>query len=97
MPFGYQWSTKPGSVQLAVPTRICLFLEVLGVAFSSPLYYMNPAGWSSLVARQAHNLKAAGSNPAPATNFIRDEVSRFVHGKPPPPPNLRGSYGQTFR
>ncbi len=25
------------------------------------------AGWSSLVARQAHNLKAAGSNPAPAT------------------------------
>ena len=29
------------------------------------------AGWSSLVARQAHNLKVAGSNPAPATNFFR--------------------------
>ena len=28
------------------------------------------AGWSSPVARQAHNLKAAGSNPAPATIFI---------------------------
>ena len=28
------------------------------------------AGWSSLVARQAHNLKVAGSNPAPATNFF---------------------------
>ena len=28
------------------------------------------AGWSSPVARQAHNLKAAGSNPAPATNFF---------------------------
>jgi hypothetical protein len=27
------------------------------------------AGWSSPVARQAHNLKAAGSNPAPATSF----------------------------
>ena len=27
------------------------------------------AGWSSLVARQAHNLKAVGSNPTPATNF----------------------------
>src|SRR3546814_9507191 len=27
-----------------------------------------PAGWSSPVARQAHNLKVAGSNPAPATN-----------------------------
>lgn len=28
------------------------------------------AGWSSPVARQAHNLKAAGSNPAPATNDV---------------------------
>ena len=28
------------------------------------------AGWSSPVARQAHNLKVAGSNPAPATNFL---------------------------
>ncbi len=28
------------------------------------------AGWSSLEAREAHNLKVAGSNPAPATeNF----------------------------
>ena len=29
------------------------------------------AGWSSPVARQAHNLKVAGSNPAPATKFTR--------------------------
>ena len=28
------------------------------------------AGWSSLVARQAHNLKVVGSNPTPATNPI---------------------------
>ena len=27
------------------------------------------AGWSSLVAREAHNLEVAGSNPAPATNI----------------------------
>src|SRR5215475_4338244 len=27
------------------------------------------AGWSSPVARQAHNLKVPGSNPGPATNF----------------------------
>jgi hypothetical protein len=27
------------------------------------------AGWSSPVARQAHNLKVARSNRAPATNF----------------------------
>jgi hypothetical protein len=30
-----------------------------------------PAGWSSPVARQAHNLKVAGSNPAPATKQKR--------------------------
>ena len=27
------------------------------------------AGWSSPVARQAHNLKVVGSNPTPATTF----------------------------
>ena len=30
------------------------------------------AGWSSPVARQAHNLKVAGSNPAPATKIINN-------------------------
>jgi hypothetical protein len=30
--------------------------------------FINVAGWSSPVARQAHNLKVVGSNPAPATN-----------------------------
>ena len=29
------------------------------------------AGWSSSVARQAHNLKVVGSNPTPATNFTQ--------------------------
>jgi hypothetical protein len=29
------------------------------------------AGWSSPVARQAHNLKVVGSNPTPATKFQR--------------------------
>jgi hypothetical protein len=33
------------------------------------------AGWSSPVARQAHNLKVAGSNPAPATNAKLSERS----------------------
>jgi hypothetical protein len=32
--------------------------------------YFHCAGWSSLVARQAHNLKVAGSNPAPATKSL---------------------------
>ena len=29
------------------------------------------AGWSSLVARRAHNPEAVGSNPAPATIVVR--------------------------
>jgi hypothetical protein len=37
--------------------------------------YFQNAGWSSLVARQAHNLKVAGSNPAPATKFSSAEFS----------------------
>src|SRR5690349_9422803 len=45
---------------------------------ASALSYMRPprrpagrsdAGWSSPVARQAHNLKVLGSNPSPATNM----------------------------
>jgi hypothetical protein len=35
-----------------------------------PIRFTIGAGWSSPVARQAHNLKAAGSNPAPATTLI---------------------------
>ena len=37
-------------------------------AFAAFIGISKGAGWSSLVARQAHNLKVAGSNPAPATN-----------------------------
>ena len=34
------------------------------------------AGWSSPVARQAHNLKVVGSNPAPATNLFKHLARR---------------------
>jgi hypothetical protein len=48
------------------------------------------AGWSSLVARWAHNPKVAGSNPAPATNsnpLSRGFFVRFLicHGNHSPP------------
>src|SRR3981081_336020 len=33
-------------------------------------YYQVIAGWSSLVARRAHNPEVVGSNPAPATTFV---------------------------
>ncbi len=39
------------------------------------------AGWSSLVARQAHNLKVAGSNPAPATKRLMMKKILFVTSK----------------
>ena len=39
------------------------------------------AGWSSPVARQAHNLKVTGSNPVPATKFTGKEASR-ISGTP---------------
>ncbi len=32
------------------------------------IWYFGDAGWSSPVARQAHNLKVVSSNLAPATN-----------------------------
>ena len=33
------------------------------------IVYDQPAGWSSLVARWAHNPKVGGSNPPPATTY----------------------------
>ena len=35
------------------------------------------AGWSSLVARRAHNPKVVGSNPAPATTFLAEPSALF--------------------
>ena len=37
------------------------------------------AGWSSLVARRAHNPKVVGSNPAPATNSHRSFHNAAKH------------------
>ena len=49
------------------------FLYLPCLFFSRVLFFKATgffgAGWSSPVARQAHNLKVAGSNPAPATNI----------------------------
>ena len=38
------------------------------------------AGWSSPVARQAHNLKVVGSNPTPATSNPFDFHDKFPLG-----------------
>ena len=47
------------------------FLAKLESVFSYVLLILVDAGWSSLVARQAHNLKVVGSNPTPATKSHR--------------------------
>ena len=41
-----------------------------GLLASQLFFSSHDAGWSSPVARQAHNLKVVGSNPTPATNYI---------------------------
>ena len=41
-----------------------------GLLASQYFKLKHDAGWSSPVARQAHNLKVVGSNPTPATNYI---------------------------
>jgi hypothetical protein len=46
-------------------------LKELKSLISLKIEYKYAAGWSSLVARQAHNLKVGGSNPSPATNYIK--------------------------
>ncbi len=61
------------------------------------------AGWSSPVARQAHNLKVAGSNPAPATiekqGFEKNLKAfcffiKLKYSKPQPPNNYHYNTSQ---
>ena len=40
--------------------------------YPGPPFEKFNAGWSSLVARWAHNPKVAGSNPVPATKLVGD-------------------------
>ena len=50
-------------------------IERLRLGDSGGFWFDLDAGWSSPVARWAHNPKVAGSNPAPATNLF--EISKF--------------------
>ena len=44
------------------------------------LLYHIIAGWSSLVARRAHNPKVVGSNPAPAIAFVFKSAIKAKYG-----------------
>jgi hypothetical protein len=50
-------------------------------SLTSVICHLPFAGWSSPVARQAHNLKVAGSNPAPATKIspLTQKVTGLSH------------------
>ena len=58
------------------PREKSMLFGKITLAFPAPFIHMSAltifivdAGWSSPVARQAHNLKVRGSNPLPAPNF----------------------------
>ncbi len=53
------------------------------------------AGWSSPVARQAHNLKVAGSNPAPATNKTARFRAGFFVASANPETSILSAFGRT--
>src|SRR6266436_800228 len=52
-----------------VPVRQTLRQTQLRLTTTRPHCYDSNAGWSSLVARWAHNPKVGGSNPPPATKL----------------------------
>ena len=66
----------PQGVGVQVPFSAPLFwlLEIVtSDAYNRP--QITDAGWSSLVARRAHNPKVVGSNPAPATKLLLIAIS----------------------
>jgi hypothetical protein len=56
------------------------YFEKIDCATTAKSYIMctSIAGWSSLVARRAHNPKVVGSNPAPATRFFKAPFRGFL-------------------
>ena len=61
-----------GNRQSAIGSRQTLSSRL---PFAHPRLPASPdAGWSSPVARQAHNLKVTGSNPVPATKHTKSPV-----------------------
>ena len=57
----------PAEIRTARAVKNFLRKRLREFAAQCIVSFLKNAGWSSLVARQAHNLKVAGSNPAPAT------------------------------
>ena len=66
-----------GAQQNQVISQPLDFIEVMLDSSAWKTYYgILIAGWSSLVARWAHNPKVPGSNPGPATKEIIDTAKQ---------------------
>src|SRR5258707_14334808 len=73
-----RWKSRssPGIVAGAARKRTFPIQEPIHMSFPRTLAGRHAgAGWSSPVARQAHNLKVTGSNPVPATNATNDNAA----------------------
>src|SRR5436190_19597697 len=68
--FNLQPKTGRDNSHSGAECAVCIYRIAFSICQERMRNYFRSAGWSSLVARQAHNLKAAGSNPAPATNHL---------------------------
>ena len=55
-------------------------VELVAIAIIHVILILSDAGWSSPVARRAHNPKVVGSNPAPATTFRISPSRAFFMG-----------------
>jgi hypothetical protein len=62
------FSLRNSATTAAWAAKAAFVFQNSGIGVGLNLHFLVDAGWSSPVARQAHNLKAAGSNPAPATS-----------------------------
>jgi hypothetical protein len=65
---------KPGVP--STPTDIMIESQSFGVGLVHGPGPTHDAGWSSPVAREAHNLEVTGSNPVPATGVVRSNSQR---------------------
>ncbi len=55
-------------------------VELVAIAIIHVILTLSDAGWSSPVARRAHNPKVVGSNPAPATKLMEARRGLFLCG-----------------
>src|SRR6266404_1869172 len=63
--------------------RYCVATRIRQFDATSRIRYSHEAGWSSLVARRAHNPKVVSSNLTPATNSIDSQGLVGLHQQAP--------------